>query len=82
MARTKTPTADTPAADIARAVRAEMARRGMTQDALAERLGLTQRALSRRLTADMSFRAEELAAVAAVLDVPVTTFLPVPERAA
>lgn len=75
MARIRTPTADTPAAQIARSVRAEMARRGINQETLAERLGLTQRAMSRRLTADTSFRAEELAAIADVLGVPVATFL-------
>ncbi len=82
MARTRTPTADTPAAEIARAVRAEMARRGITQETLADRLGLTQRAMSRRLTADTSFRAEELAAIAEVLGVPVDVLLPTSERAA
>lgn len=76
MARTRTPTADTPSGVIARAVRAEMARTGMTGEALAERLGWTQRKVSYRLTGTSPFRADELVAVAAALDVDIQDLLP------
>jgi transcriptional regulator with XRE-family HTH domain len=81
MARIRTPTADTPSGEIAQAVRAEMARRGVTQEALAEQLGWTQRKISYRLTGTSSFRADEIVAVAAALAVPVTVLLPATEPA-
>ena len=82
MARIRTPSAETHAGEIAQAVRAEMARRGMTQERLAEHLGWTQRKLSYRLTADSAFRADELVAIAAALDVPMASLLPAETRAA
>jgi len=48
-----------------------MARRSMTQRALAASLGMTQQALSRRLSGEVPFDVDELGRVAALLDVPV-----------
>lgn len=64
---------------IAAEIRAEMARQQITQRDLAEKVGIFQQALQVRLTGARSFRAEELAAVAAALGVPVTNFLPAAE---
>lgn len=76
MARTRTPTADRPGAEIAQAIRAEMARVGTTQEELADKLGWTQRKLSYRLTADSPLRAHEVVDIAAALGVPVSDLLP------
>lgn len=82
MARLKTPSAETLAGQIAREIRAEMGRQGMTQEVLAGRLGCTQRLLSRRLTAEVPIDASELERIAAALDVDVTQFLPATASAA
>lgn len=82
MARLKTPSAETLAGQIAREIRAEMGRQGVTQEVLAGRLGCTQRLLSRRLTAEVSIDATEVERIAEALGVSVTTFLPTPARAA
>ena len=70
-------------ATVAAEVRAEMGRQGITQTALAKRLGWLQNRLSRRIATDgkhplVSFTVGELIAVAAELHVPVMQFLPVP----
>ena len=82
MAKPRTPTAETLAGQIAREIRGEMGRQGITQESLAEQLGWTQRLLSRRLTADVPIDATEIEQIAAVLGVPVTNFLPVPVNSA
>lgn len=51
-------------------VRAEMARRGVTQARLAHQLGMAQQSLSRRLRGDTLFSVDELLRIANVLDVP------------
>lgn len=81
MARTKTPQGDSLAEAIARAIRVEMTRLGITQEVLAERLGWTQRRVSYRLTADHAVDATELEAIAAALGVPVAQLLPTAEPA-
>lgn len=53
-------------------VRAEMARRKLSQAALAERLEMTQQALSRRISGRQAFKVDELHSVAEALDVPVS----------
>lgn len=65
----------TPAQRIGANVRAEMARRGVSQTALAEQLGITQTAVSTRLRGKVAFNVDELAAVAAALDVPIGALL-------
>lgn len=56
-------------------IKAEMARRGVTQTGLAARLDITQSALSKRLRGVISLNVDELAAIADALDVPVSTLL-------
>lgn len=67
---------------IAREVRAEMGRQQKTHRELAAVLGLDQGSTSLRIGGHRSFRAEELAATAEWLGVPVAAFLIEPERAA
>lgn len=76
MARTRTPTAATLAGRIAQEIRAEMSRQGITQEALATRLGWTQRKISYRLTADHPIDAAELEQIAAALGVDVVQLIP------
>lgn len=56
-------------------VRAEMARKRLSQSALAERLNLTQQMLSRRISGQLAFRVDELHEIAAVLGVPVSDLI-------
>jgi transcriptional regulator with XRE-family HTH domain len=56
-------------ATIAAAVRAEVARHRKTQREIAAVLGLHQAGVSKRLLGEIPFRAEEIAALAAWLDV-------------
>lgn len=56
---------------IAAAVRAEAARRQITQAVVARHLGLTQPGMSRRMLGRVPFSAAELAAVASLFGVPV-----------
>jgi transcriptional regulator with XRE-family HTH domain len=51
-------------------VRAEMARRNLSQTALAEQLNVTQQKLSRCISGQQPFRVDELARIAEALDVP------------
>lgn len=50
-------------------IRAEMARRGVSQSRLADALGISQQAVSQKLTGRRPITTEEIAAIAAVLDV-------------
>jgi hypothetical protein len=61
---------------VAAQVRAELARKRISQTWLAPRLNMTQQKLSRRLTGVTPFEVTELLAIAAELDVPVTDLLP------
>jgi transcriptional regulator with XRE-family HTH domain len=60
-------------------VRAVLREKGVTGSELARRLDFKQPYISRRLTGEVEFRADELIAIAAVLDVPVAQFLPAAE---
>ena len=53
-------------------VRAEMGRRGVTQAAVAERLGLPQTSVSKRLRGVIAFDVAEIHEVAELLDIPVS----------
>jgi transcriptional regulator with XRE-family HTH domain len=69
--------AQTPAIQTGANVRAEMARRGVTQQTLAAHLNLPQSAVSNRLRGKTAFNVNELAAAAAFLGVPLSALLPV-----
>ncbi|MDO5535225.1 MAG: helix-turn-helix transcriptional regulator [Propionibacteriaceae bacterium] len=59
----------TPSVRVGANVRAEMARKGMTQTQLAGQIGITQAQISKRLSGQIAFDVNELVAVAAALDV-------------
>lgn len=63
-------TATDKAQRVADNIRAEVARRRLSQVKLAEQVGIRQQALSRRLTGSTPFRIDELARIAEVLDIP------------
>jgi transcriptional regulator with XRE-family HTH domain len=60
---------------VARAVRAELERRQMTQTELATLMGRQQQWLNRRLVGEVAFGVDELAEVATALGVPVAWFV-------
>lgn len=61
-------------AAVAGEVRAEMARKRMTGRELSRLTGKSQPYWSRRLTGDVALDVDDLDAVAALLDVPMTVF--------
>lgn len=79
LASMQTDTREAERQAIAAEIRAEMARQQITQRDLAAKVGMFQQALQIRLAGVRSFRAEELAAIAQALGVPVTQLLPAPE---
>lgn len=56
-------------------IKAEMARRGITQDTLARRVGMKQQSLSRRLRFETCFTVAELLRIAEVLGVSAAELL-------
>lgn len=64
--------APAPREVVAAEVRSATARRRISQAKIAAHLGMSPTALSRRFCADLPFDIDELAAVAAFLDVPIT----------
>lgn len=72
----------TPTAQVGANVRAEMARKGVTQQQLGSHLGLAQASISARLRGRTAFNVNELATVAAFLDVPMESLLPKAEAVA
>jgi predicted XRE-type DNA-binding protein len=60
---------------VANTIRAELARRSLTQADLANALGVTQPAVSRRMTGQVPFDVEELAKAAALLGLPVSALI-------
>lgn len=65
---------------VAAEVRAEMARKKVSQQEVARQLGVAQQTISRRITGDIPFDVAELAKIAQILGVPLSHF--VVERAA
>jgi transcriptional regulator with XRE-family HTH domain len=61
---------------VAAEVRAEVARQGIARQAIAEELGLSEARLSLRMNGHVEWKISELLAVADVLKVSVTKFLP------
>jgi len=68
-------TTTTTANRIAANVRAEMGRRQITQTGLADVLNLSQTAVSRRLSGQVPFNVEELARIAAALNVDLSVLV-------
>lgn len=67
---------------VAEVVRVELARRRMTQRALADATGMSQSYIGRRMTGEMPFTTDDLVLVAAALGVAVSSLLPHAARAA
>ena len=63
---------------VAGEVRAHLARRELNANQVAAKLGWTQPYLWRRLTGKVAFNVADLAAIAKLLEVPVTTFFEAP----
>lgn len=68
--------ATTPSAKTGANVRAEMARRSVTQERLAEALDLSQAAVSARLRGKTPFDINELHTIAEFLEVSLSALLP------
>lgn len=79
MDRTQTPTAEALADHVPRTIRAEMARRGISQEALGRMIGWDQRRVSRRLTGDVAMDLNEIGLIADALNVPLATLLAAPD---
>ncbi|MGW4097097.1 helix-turn-helix domain-containing protein [Mycobacterium sp. NPDC004974] len=67
--------AATPSAIAGANVRAEMARRGISQTLVGDRLSLSQPAISARLRGQTPFDLNELVAIAEFLEVPVAALI-------
>lgn len=69
---------------VAAKIREELDRQDISYRELGRRLGVSIAYVSRRLSAEpeVQFRVDELETIAAALGVPVTAFLPTPDRAA
>lgn len=61
---------------VCEAVRVEMARKKFSQAKLAEATGLNQMYISRRMNADLAFNTDDLALIAAALEVPLSALIP------
>lgn len=73
----------TTPSQVAAAVRAEIARAGLSHRKLAAAMGINRGVLHRRLNGTVRFRADELQAIADYLGVPVSRFydpLPAPTQ--
>lgn len=67
---------------VAAEVRAELARRNISRTDAAAHLGMSRTLLWQRLRGESPFTVAELEALAELLDVPVSQFLPTSARAA
>jgi transcriptional regulator with XRE-family HTH domain len=61
---------------VAQEIRAEMARRRLSQTALAERLGTGQRSISRRLLGEVELTVGDVDQIAQILGMPIEQLLP------
>lgn len=68
---------DTTIERVAANVRAELARKGITQSDLAAKLNKSQPFISRRLSGRVAFDVADLASIATVLDVSITALVEV-----
>lgn len=60
---------------VAANVRAELARKGITQTDLAVKLNKSQPFISRRLSGRVAFDVADLASIAEVLNIPITSLI-------
>jgi transcriptional regulator with XRE-family HTH domain len=60
---------------VASEVRAELGRQRISGSALAKSLGMSQAGISRRLRGEVPFDVDELSAIAALLNVPLSALL-------
>jgi transcriptional regulator with XRE-family HTH domain len=67
--------AHTPNVVLGSNIRAEMARRGISQDALARALKRSQASISKRLRGEVSITIDDAAAIAAHLGIPLSALL-------
>ena len=65
----------TVSAAVGANVRAELARRGLSQTDLAKHLGMSQTSISKRLRGEVSFNVDETAAAAEFLGLPVLALM-------
>lgn len=65
----------TPSSEVGANIRAEMARRGISQTELASQMGIGQSALSKRLAGAIPFDVNELVVVARLLRVSTSDLL-------
>jgi len=72
----------TPTAAVGANVRAEMARRKVSQQQIAAALNLSQAAISKRLAGVVPWDVNELVTVATALEVPLSTLLDTSEAVA
>lgn len=70
-----------PSAQAGANIRAEMARRGVSQVELSTQLDLSQSQLSKRLRGDVPLDVDELVKIAEALDVPLSVLLPAGQAA-
>jgi len=63
------------------AIRAELARRGLRQVDIAEKLGIDPAQVTKRMSGDIDWRLTELQTIAAMLGVPVSTLVDAPATA-
>lgn len=63
-------------AQVAAEVRAELARQRLTQQRIVDKLGRSQAYWSRRVNGEEPFDLDDLASLAALLDVPIGRFIP------
>jgi transcriptional regulator with XRE-family HTH domain len=68
--------------NVAANVRAELARKRISQTQIAEHLGVSRQNVAQRLNGRVDFRVGELIAIAALLDIPAAAFLKEPAGAA
>jgi transcriptional regulator with XRE-family HTH domain len=68
--------------NVAANVRAELARKRISQTQIAEHLGVSRQNVAQRLNGRVDFRVGELIAIAALLDIPAAAFHKEPAGAA
>jgi transcriptional regulator with XRE-family HTH domain len=73
---------ETPTYQVAMEIRAVMGRKRVTQTELATLINMPVATLRRRLSGDIEISVNDLAVIAAALDVPATDLIPIAEERA